>query len=56
MIYVSIGIAISVFGAIFLFIGIKQRWREMINGSIAITAVGIFIFIVSLVALASIKA
>lgn len=53
MIYISIGLVITICGFIFLVTGVKKKWREVINGSIVLTGVGIFIFIAGIIALGS---
>lgn len=47
MIYISLGIAISIFALIFLIYGIKHHDREMLMGSIPVLAVGIFVAVIS---------
>jgi hypothetical protein len=50
MIYISFGIAITIFGIVFLIIGAKRKWREIVNGALTLTLIGIFIFVVAVVA------
>lgn len=50
MIYISLGAAITIFGIIFLIIGSKKKWREIVNGAITLTFVGLFIFAAAVIA------
>ncbi|MBI2484689.1 hypothetical protein HYW18_00870 [Candidatus Uhrbacteria bacterium] len=49
MIYMSIGVAITIFATIFLVYGVKHHDREVLMGSIPVLAVGIFVVILSYV-------
>jgi len=47
MIYMSIGVAITIFAAIFLVYGLKHHDREVLMGSIPVLGVGVFLVVLS---------
>ena len=53
MIYISLGLSITIFGIVFLVLGLKRKWREITNGAVTLTAVGVFIFIAAIIAYVS---
>jgi len=53
MVYISLGLVLTICGFIFLIVGVKKHWREIINGSVVLLAVGLFMFIAAIVAFLS---